>query len=68
MALLNSNRDRRKEDRYEVELAGRVECAGAWYDVVVSDLSPSGALIEVDGPQDVQPLACAASTAVTPRS
>jgi hypothetical protein len=48
MSLLSA-RDRRKDTRYEVELDGSIEYEGAWYDVTVSDVSASGALIMVEG-------------------
>ena len=48
MSLLSA-RDRRKDHRYEVELDGQIECEGVSYDVIVSDVSSSGALIAVEG-------------------
>ncbi|WP_439816519.1 PilZ domain-containing protein [Zavarzinia sp. CC-PAN008] len=46
----NRHADRRRERRYEVDLAGAAEFDGASWPAVISDLSPSGALISADAP------------------
>lgn len=42
--------ERRSEKRYQVDLPGTLEADGAACAAVVSDLSPSGALVTVEGP------------------
>ncbi|MBV9735374.1 MAG: PilZ domain-containing protein [Acidisphaera sp.] len=44
----SSGAERRREKRYEVDLPGAVELGGVAHPVMVSDLSPSGALISAE--------------------